>query len=304
MLRIICALFSLLLIFSFSSTLIGDETAINYFPGTLDSFWVYEDQNENELTRRAIEGEEIAGKMFPAFTYEPELEDWIDYNLFIYPYLYQVNEAGIALVVGDETKNAFKASFENEIDILVKLIKEQAPLEVDTSIFDMDVEVQVDTQELMFLLPNDIVFDEEWDVNHIEANVKLSPIVEDGPEEPLIIDYTITETGIILGTENVETAAGVFEDCLKVEYRTETTTVFSDPLPPDQVKPPGETVTTVWFAPNVGIVQLQQKSGYLFLDMLPEDAGFPLTFPPKQKKTLELKRYEIKTTETESSDSD
>ena len=287
----------LLLVFSFSTTLLGNETAKKYFPATLGSHWVYEDQDGNELTRRAIEGEELAGKMFPAFTYEPELENWIDYNLFIHPYLYQVNEAGIALVVGDETKNAFKASFENEMDILVRLIKGQVPF-----IFDMDVEIQMNTQELMFLLPNDIVFNEEWDVNHIEANVKLSPVVGDGPEEPLIIDYTITETGIILGTENVETAAGVFEDCLKVEYRTETTTVFSDPPPPDQVKPPGETVTTVWFAPNVGIVQLQQKSRYLFLDMLTEEAEFPLTFPPKQEKTLELKRYEI--TETESSDSD
>ena len=32
---------------------------IQYFPNTLGSYWVYEDQDGNELTRRVIEDKEI-----------------------------------------------------------------------------------------------------------------------------------------------------------------------------------------------------------------------------------------------------
>ena len=58
-----------------------------------------------------------------------------------------------------------------------------------------------------------------------------------GGGEQITLDYTITETGIVLGTESIKTAAGSFEGCLKVEYRTETTAVFN---PPEEVDPPGE----------------------------------------------------------------
>ena len=305
MLKIVRPLFSLLLIFGFSMTLIGDESANIYFPNTLDSFWVYEDQDGNELTRYAVEGEEIDGETYPAFSYDPELEDWVDYSPFIHPFLYKVSDAGITLVAGDEVENAFKAGFKKEIDSFMNLIKEHAPPEIDTSVFEMDVEVEAQVQELMFLLPKDIVVDEEWDVNYIEAKVKLIPLAPDVPEgEQLLIDYTISETGIVLGTETVEIEAGTFEDCLKVEYRTETTAVMTPAPPPDDVEPPGETVTTVWFAPNVGIVKIHQKSGHLFLDMIPKDEGFPFALLPHKERTLELKSYEIKTAESESNESD
>ena len=63
--------------------------------------------------------------------------------------------------------------------------------------------------------------------------------------------------------------------CLKVEYRTETTAIMT-PIPsPDEVDPPGETVTTVWFAPNVGIVKVHQKRNYMFFDMFPDDDELP-----------------------------
>ena len=110
------------------------------------------------------------------------------------------------------------------------------------------------------------------------------------------IDYTIMETGIVKGTETVVAAAGTFEDCLKVEYRTETTAVF-DP-PPDEMDPPGEIVTTVWFAPNVGIVKFHQIMNYMFFDMIPDDDGLPKP-PDPEPITFELKKYEIKTADSE-----
>ena len=290
-----------LLLLSFSATLLGNESVQKYFPGTLDSFWVYEDQDGNELTRHAVEDEEIAGKTFSAFNYEPELEDWANYSCFIRPGLYTVNDEGIKLVVDEVVENAVKARLKKEMDIFAELLKGQAPPGVEIPDFNIGVEVEAQGQEDLLLLPENVVVDEEWDVNQVEVNAKMIMEGAGVPEhEQLGMDFTIIETGIVLGTETVETTAGTFEDCLKVEYRTETTAVLTPPPPPDEVAPPGETVTTVWFAPNVGIVQLHQKSGYMFLDMIPDDVDLPIALPPPTERTLELKRYEIKKIESES----
>ena len=45
---------SLLLIFGVSATLVGKEKADTYFPHAIGNYWVYEDPDGNELTRRVI----------------------------------------------------------------------------------------------------------------------------------------------------------------------------------------------------------------------------------------------------------
>ena len=282
-------LFIFSLIFSISVVLAGEKSASKYFPSTLDSFWVYEDQDGNELTRRAIEGEEIAGQTFAAFSYEPELEDWAKYSPFISPSLYKVSDAGIILVVGDEVEKTVKARLSEEMESFREIIGRDDP---DAANFTYIIEVEA--QDNSHLLPTPVTPNEEWDTNEIKASLAL--IFDD--EEQYIIDYTIIETGIVLGTDSVETAAGTFEDCLKVEYRTETKAILDPVPPPDQVDPPGETVTTVWFAPDVGIVKFHQKRNHSFLEMLPDDEGIPLP-PNPEPKTFELKKYEIKTADSE-----
>ena len=169
MLKKCCVALIFLLVFGFSVTLLGNESAQLYFPGTLDSFWVYEDQDGNELIRRAIEGEEIAGKTFSAFSYEPESEDWTKYSPFIHTSLYNVSDAGITLVVGDEVEKAFKARLKKEADFLTEAIKEQTP-----QVANVDVDIEVKGQDHLFLLADTITFNEEWDTNQIEAKVKMT----------------------------------------------------------------------------------------------------------------------------------
>ena len=268
---------------------------LKYFPSTLGSFWVYEDQDGNELTRHAIEGEEIAGKTYPAFSYEPELEDWTEYSPFIRPSLYNVSDAGITLVVKEEIEKALQARLKKETDILVDMIKRGAPADAG-----INVDIEVKGRDHSFLLPDAIIINEEWDVNQFEVNVKMNFLDGGIPvDHQLVIDFTIIETAIISGTETVETPAGKFEDCLRVEYRTETTAVMTPAPPPDEVEPPGETVTTVWYAPNVGIVKFHRETNYIFLEMIPDDEELPVPPGPKTK-TFELKKYEIKTAESES----
>ena len=84
-------------------------------------------------------------------------------------------------------------------------------------------------------------------MSQIEAKVKLIPRGAGiGGGEQITLDS-------LFGTESIKTA---IEDCLKVEYRTETTGVIN---PSEKVDPPGETVTTIWYA--VGIVKYHQKWG-------------------------------------------
>ena len=266
----------------------NDAQIPNYFPNTLDSFWVYEDQDGNELIRRAIEGEEIAGKTFSAFSYEPESEDWTKYSPFIHTSLYNVSDAGITLVVGDEVEKAVKTRLSKEMETFIEIVKNDEPTT------DITYTIKVEAEEHFDLLMTPVTLNEEWDVIKIKANFEL--VVQDQVRGA--IEFSIIETGIVQGTETVETPAGMFEDCLKVQYRTETTAVFN---PPEELDPPGETVTTLWFAPDIGIVKFHQKSGHMFLDLIPDD--FPIVIPPNKETTMELKKYKIKTTETESDES-
>ena len=98
----------------------------------------------------------------------------------------------------------------------------------------------------------------------------------------------VVETGNVIGKETVETEAGTFEECLKIEYRTKTT--VDTELPPEykQLLPEqqtNESVSTLWLAPNVGIVKFKSEQ---------ENSD--------EVKTLELKSYEIQSDESENGD--
>ena len=285
MLKKISTFLVFLLTFSLSVTLLGNESVKAYFPTTVGSYWIYVDEDKNELTRHAVEAEEIAGETYYAFNYEPELEELFYFTRYMHPTLYQVNEKGITFVFQDEIEKALKARLSKEMELLRGILELDDP---DAANFTFKIDAKA--QGHFYLLPTPVTPNEEWDVNQVKATLTIQ--IEEEVED-LSIDYTIIETGIVLGTETVKTPAGTFEDCLKVEYRTETTAEENSVFSPEENNPPGETVTTVWFAPNVGIVKYHQIRKYIFLEMIPEDADLPILSDPKPI-TVELKRYEIK----------
>lgn len=279
-----CAVVTLILAFSFCITSLGNEKAEDYFPSTLGSYWIYEDQNGKELKRTAKEGEEIAGKVYQAFNYEPELKDWVNYIRFMHPELFNVNDKGITLTVKEGAQEAVKARLNKEIDFLFNAALQEGIQDNSKPTINITAEADEDLQ----LLLTSIQPNEEWDVFKIKANLE---VLQD-EEEQGKADFTIIETGMVLGTDTVETSVGTFEDCLKVQYQTETTVVMNPAE--SEFDPPGETVTTIWFAPNVGIVKIHQKVGNMFLDMLPKEEGLPFIIPQPKETTLELKKYQIK----------
>ena len=255
-----------------------------YFPTTtIGSYWIYEDQDGQEITRRAVKAKKINGKTYSAFSYEPELKDQTAYSPYIYPALYNINNAGnITLLCGDEVEAVIKTRLAKEIAVFNGL----------PNIAKISTEIEVQANILSRFLPSTPVWDTPWEVNKIEINTKI-----DGNQE-IVIDFTITETGRVLGIETIKTPAGLFEDCLRVEYKTQTEVEVSmTPKPsPDEVGLAGETITTLWFVPNIGIVKYHQEANPIFLSMIPADA-FELDITkllPNTERTFQLKEVNIK----------
>ena len=280
--------FSLLLIFGFSATLLGKERKDAYFAHVPGSYWVYEDQDGNELTRRAVEKKEIEGETYHAFSYEPTLEDWADYDYHIHPNFYQVGEERITFLMGDAAQKAIKAHLNKEMGALRTILR------LMMEGFDLLYEIEAETEDAFYVLPTSVTSNAAWEAMQINAKITMRSDPPQDPEE-IIFEITVAETGKVLGTEDVETPAGAFENCLKIEYQTETKVETS---PPDQtMNPPGESVTTLWVAPNVGIVKFHQKREDTVLKTLPPPPH-PLFKVSTTVKTLELKRYEVKSTDS------
>ncbi len=278
MLKRFRVVFSLLLIFGFSSMLVGEEKADIYFPHTLGSYWVYEDQDENELTRRVIKNKKIDGETYHAFSYEPASEDWTDYEHYIQPNFYQIRKDGIAFFVGDKVEKAFEARLRKEMEADSK--KQQGISTTGDVSADVSYEITVEAKDDFYLLPTPIVFDKAWTATQISGSVTIkleiqSPIpnlqISGGDQKSIPI--ALVEKGKIAAKETVNTSTGTFEDCLKIEYWYAETTEKENTTKDTS----GIELTTLWLAPNVGIVKFIRKSA-----------------DSKVEKSLELTQYEIK----------
>ena len=119
---------TLLLVFGLSAVLMGDAAeTTQYFPETLGSYWVYEDQDGNELTRRVVAGKEIAGEMYHAFNYEPAFGDSANYDYHIHPNFYRIGEEKVTFWVGDEAEKALKAHLTKEMEAFLKILEKMGP---------------------------------------------------------------------------------------------------------------------------------------------------------------------------------
>ena len=295
----------LVLILSFSTISIGNEWANYYFPDTSGSYWTYEDQDGNELTRYAIEPENLDGETFRAFSYDPALEDWADFEHYIHPYFYQVGNDWVAYFVGTEIENGLKAHATQEMEEALPIMRQQMIGDAPEGVtLDLNYDIEVESADYFYLLPTPVTYNEEWTALELSATLTLTidlqgaPIEIPGGASPTITTHSsVIEIGTVTGKETVDTPAGTFEDCLIIEYQTNETMemTFSAPGAPEQ--DPEErnatTITTLWLAPNVGIVKFKHEHPEA------DEAREQLGLAPLGEKTLELKHYEIKGTPAE-----
>ena len=289
MLKKFRVLFSLLLIFCVSPALIAEESLNDYFPRTSGSFWVYEDQDGNRLTRRAVEEKTIEGKTYHTFSYEPTLEDWTDYEHYVHPNFYQIRKDGIVFFVGDEVEKAFEARLRKGMDADIK--EQQGISTTSGASADFSYAIEVDAQNDFYLLPTPVVFDKEWTAMQISGSITLklkmqSPDfqIPDG-DRANAIPIALVEKGKIVGTETVKTPAGTFEDCIKIEYWMKDDREASkkeETAKPTSSDASDVEKSTLWLAPNVGIVKFIRTST-----------------TSKVEKSLKLTRYKIESTDSE-----
>ncbi len=289
--RSICIL---LLIFGFSATLMGNEWANYYFPDTLGSYWTYQNQDGDEFTRYAIEPQKIDGDTYRAFSYDPSLEDWEDYKYHLYPFYYQVSDDWVAFFNGDEIENALKndviKSFEEMVLPFFKEgLNEIVPPDVT---FEIRTTIEAEAQDYAYLFPTPVTYNEEWNAMAAQGKFVITVDLAGAPNEippggALIFtfNFDVSEIGTVKTTETVETPAGTFEDCLKIEFQgaVDMTLDVSPPMGDAQFIEPSnsKSVKTLWLAPNVGIVKMLQEF---------ENSDTVNTF--------ELTNYEIKTPES------
>ena len=278
----------LLLSFNVNTTLIAKEQSNDYFPHMTGSFWVYADQDGNKLTRRAVEKKTIEGEMYHAFSYEPTLEEWTDYEHYVHPNFYQIRKDGIAFFVGDKVEKAFEAKLRKDMDADIK--KQQGISTSPGVSADFSYEVKVEAKDDFYLLPTPIVFDKAWTAMQISGSMTLKLKMQSpdfqipGGDQVNAIPIDLVEKGKVVKTETVKTRAGTFKDCLKIEYwmdagdeaKVAEKEGEAQSASPDEA---GIELTTLWLAPNVGIVKFIRVSA-----------------DSKVEKSLELTQYEIKST--------
>ncbi len=275
--------FSLVLIFGVPATLIANEGSNDYFPHTLGSFWVYENQDGDKLTRRAVEQKTIETETYHAFGYEPALEDWTDYEHYVHPNFYQIRKDGIAFFVGDAVEKAFEAKLRKEMDADIK--KQQGISTSPGVSADFSYEIKVEAKNDFYLLPTPIVFDKAWTATQISGSITLKLKMQSpdfqipGGDQVNAIPIDLVEKGKVTAKETVKTLAGTFEDCLKIEYWYAEVKEKEDATKPASSDTSDIELTTLWLAPNVGIVKFVRKSA-----------------ASKVEKSLELTQYEIKPT--------
>lgn len=273
----------------------GNDTAKVYLPDTLGSSWVYVDQDGNEFTRFAVEEKTIDGDIYRAYNYEPAIEDWEEFRYHIQPFLYQVAEEWVTFYVGKNIEQATKSVFGKRLEEIIAELRKQTAIKLPSGItIDFKHTVEPKSKDFFYILPTKVTLKQDWVAMQLDVNLKITMNIKGAPvdvsNELKTISSTINvvEKGNIIGKENVKTVAGTFKDCLKIEYRSITTTKTSAASEIKQLLPeqkPYKTTTTLWLAPNVGIVKFTSEK---------EQSD--------EKTTIELKSYEIKSNESDNSD--
>ena len=286
----------------------------NYFPVGPGSYWIYVDQDGNELTRRSIDDVVIPEQRLNAIEHTPTIDNLEDYSIYTNASLYKVTDDGIVFQVSNEVAKAVQARLKKEMDVVESITKRvQEEIAADNvqqrNTFDTEYEVIATASEESHFLPNAIISDKEWEVAKTTAKINVRYTRNPNEQNNFNRDVhrnlwtiTIIDKGRIIGIEPVNTLAGNFDECLKVEFRSETSIDSPDRYQSQNFGAPGESTTTIWFAPNVGIVKSQRQSEHIFLKTLSKssenESGITeediTLFNAIDIKTLEIKSYEIK----------
>ena len=271
-------------------------TSPHYFPMTLGSRWVYRNPDSSEWSREVAESQRFDTELYHSFSYNPPIQDSqldslgsAEYSTYVNRLvrrikLKDINDAVWQIILesgGESPKWGVSVGCHNEQCILTKDILD--PPEILTLLFSANPHVawHSDLTPLRFpLFPNQ---------TYTAFKLRLS-----GRSEVFFSIHVIEAEAVIVGAigndrELVETPAGAFEDCLKIQYEAKLTSFetveFRDTVWPHIEPPPGELkvmestlrdelsdllaylmpklgLRTMWLAPGVGPVKIETLDGY------------------------------------------
>ena len=235
----------------------SDEVIPNYFPMTVGSRWVYRNPDGSEWAREVKEATEIGLHLYHVFNYHPPLED-AQFEFLKTP-KYAAASSRLLLLI------------ENEIDDAIRGAIEQ----VDRFYLDFyKTKIVSDGEFTTLRLPLSAGL--RWDA----LNISLR-----GGEGIGEFSHTFEADWVVTGMagfrESVETPAGSFESCLRIQYETKESVEFEwgpdergrdfwEDIWRDREEPlreelsavfsnlmPNLKLESVWLAPGVGPVKIE-----------------------------------------------
>ena len=215
------------------------EQMPNYFPDAVGSRWVYRNADGSEWTREIIDGTDAHGVGYKVFDYTPPVSE-TELNS-LKPDAVRVTDSQVLFVIGEQIDRYVQN------DILTSVQDEFAGLELDITVAPI-----THPEFVFFQLPLTPSF--QWDAFRTDVNgsIVLQNLVL--LQFPFAVHISIK--GEIVAAEALETPAGRFEETYQIEYRTEIArTLLSAEAETTQLH------QTVWFAPHVGIVKIEDERG-------------------------------------------
>ena len=295
------------------------STSTNYFPMTVGSRWVYRNPDGSDWSREVTEIEEVGSHLYHTFGYDSPIGDdhsepsetptytptpyaiTRDGRLICDISLRELNEAVAQTISrsGRVPPNRWVINLscrtdrrpicrKRKLENIVRDGKELQEINNDALMFLYRYDTSVVWNSGLTVLRYPLVPYRRWKAINVRlSGTKYIPPFwdRDGVGDLHTFETDVTISGIAGQPESVVTAAGTFEDCIKIRYemtrlsfettefntswvvfeqrkldlletelRKELTTLFRDALPRMQLG-------AVWLAPGVGPVRIERADG-------------------------------------------
>lgn len=217
------------------------EEPPNYYPNTIGSRWVYRSPDGVEWAREVTETAEIGLHLYHVFNYDPPIED-TRFNFLKTP-SYRITRNRVLFFVGDEIDRAYK---EDLTDFLRESYQEFGDIKINVN--------AVSQEELVFFrIPPARGI--QWEVINMKASGNV--VFRDQGNFILPFEINWANSGIVTALDSVETPAGTFDDCFKIQYDSRVTAIVNH----EEEELLRTEVQNIWLAPEVGVVKIEDEDG-------------------------------------------
>ena len=208
----------------------------DYYPNAIGNRWVYRHSDGSQWTREVTRERVLAGRTYRVFDYTPPIED-TEFDYLRVP-SYRITPHRVLFFVGEEINNYFEHDLKTQLEDI--FAEDNTRIHVNA----------ISGNELIFFR---IPPTGKWDV--LDLKIKGNIIFVDFNQAlPFEIHFLIK--GAVIGSEVIETPAGIFETTSKIQYDLQITTTVED-----EEDTTSRQTDTIWLAPDVGIVKIENENG-------------------------------------------